>query len=143
MKRCLVGRAWVVAALVCAGLSLCGEVAACTTLMAGRKATADGAVLMSSSCDGDIMGLIYVMPANEYPVGTKLPMYWNLPRPRNIRMLSTTEFGHIHGEILEILFEEGSEFAKVVLVRNTSVGRVSFFRTDVPDKLLYVPTPHK
>jgi len=28
------------------------------------------------------MGLIYVMPAQKYPQGTKLPMYWNLPRPR-------------------------------------------------------------
>ena len=36
---------------------------------------------MSSSCDGDIMGLIYVMPAQKYPPGTRLPMYWNLPRP--------------------------------------------------------------
>jgi dipeptidase len=28
------------------------------------------------------MGLIYVMPAQKYPQGTKLPMYWNLPRPK-------------------------------------------------------------
>jgi dipeptidase len=28
------------------------------------------------------MGLIYVMPAQTYPPGTKLPMYWNVPRPR-------------------------------------------------------------
>jgi len=49
--------------------------------MAGRQATADRSVLMASSCDGDVMGLIYVMPAQEYPAGTRLPMYWNLPRP--------------------------------------------------------------
>lgn len=56
---------------------------ACTTLMAGKAATEDGSVLMSSSCDGDVMGLIYIMPAREYPEGTKLPMYRNLPRPNN------------------------------------------------------------
>ena len=58
------------------------EVLACSTILVGKKATSDGSVLMSSSCDGDIMGLIYVMPAHKYPKGTKLPMYWNLPRPR-------------------------------------------------------------
>ena len=55
---------------------------ACSTILVGKKATSDGSVLMSSSCDGDIMGMIYVMPAQKYPKGTKLPMYWNLPRPR-------------------------------------------------------------
>jgi len=60
-----------------------GGAHACTTVMVGKTATADGSVLMGSSCDGDIMGLIYVMPANNYPKGNKLPMYWNLPRPKN------------------------------------------------------------
>jgi dipeptidase len=55
---------------------------ACSTILVGKGATADGSVLMSSSCDGDIMGLIYVMPAQKYEPGTKLPMYWNVPRPK-------------------------------------------------------------
>lgn len=55
---------------------------ACSTILVGKKATLDGSVLMSSSCDGDIMGMIYIMPAKKYPPGTKLPMYWNLPRPK-------------------------------------------------------------
>ncbi len=59
--------------------------AACTTVMVGRQATEDGSVLMGSSCDGDVMGLIYVMPAQTYPPGTKLPMYWNVPRPKDYR----------------------------------------------------------
>ncbi len=54
---------------------------ACTTLLAGRLATGDDSVLMSSSCDGDIMGVIYTMPAKVFPEGTKVPMYWNVPRP--------------------------------------------------------------
>ncbi|MDT8302165.1 MAG: C69 family dipeptidase [Sedimentisphaerales bacterium] len=58
------------------------ETFACSTIMVGKKATSDGSILMSHSCDGDIMGLIYVMPAQKYPKGAKLPMYWNLPRPR-------------------------------------------------------------
>ena len=69
------GTVWATASRTCA----------CTTVMVGRQATADGSVLMASSCDGDVMGLIYVMPAQEYPAGTKLPMYWNLPRPKTYR----------------------------------------------------------
>ncbi|MHC4519446.1 MAG: dipeptidase [Planctomycetota bacterium] len=57
------------------------QAGACSTILVGKSATADGSVLMSSSCDGDIMGLIYVMPAQKYPEGTTLPMYWNVPRP--------------------------------------------------------------
>lgn len=55
---------------------------ACTTVMVGRQATPDGSVLMASSCDGDVMGLMYVMPAQTYPPDTQLPMYWNVPRPK-------------------------------------------------------------
>jgi len=58
------------------------EALACSTILVGKEATPDGSVLISSSCDGDIMGLIYIMPAQKYPQGTKLPMYWNLPRPK-------------------------------------------------------------
>lgn len=57
------------------------RVTACSTILAGVHATADGSVLMSHSCDGDVMGLIYVRPAQSYAPGTRLPMYWNVPRP--------------------------------------------------------------
>ena len=64
-------------------LALSGyRVTACSTIMAGRQATSDGSVLMSHSCDGDVMGLVYAMPAQSYPSGTRLPMYWNVPRPK-------------------------------------------------------------
>jgi len=53
----------------------------CSTILAGKQATADDSVLMSHSCDGDVMGLVCVMPARSYPQGTRLPMYWNVPRP--------------------------------------------------------------
>ena len=54
----------------------------CSTILIGKKATVDGSVIAASSCDGDIMGVIDVMPAREYPPGTKLPMYVNYPRPQ-------------------------------------------------------------
>jgi len=76
MKRILV----VSTALAIAGQPFPRAVA-CTTIMSGKQATADGSVLMSHSCDGDVMGLVYVMPARTYPPGTRLPMYWNVPRP--------------------------------------------------------------
>ena len=70
---------------------------ACSTILAGREATADGSVLLSSSCDGDVMGLIYVMPAQTYPEGTKLPMYWNLPRPKtHAEYLANLRKGYDH-----------------------------------------------
>ncbi|MHC4118593.1 MAG: C69 family dipeptidase [Planctomycetota bacterium] len=68
--------------LVASGAWTLSESFACSTILVGKKATSDGSVLMSSSCDGDIMSSIYVMPAREYPKGTKLPMYWNVPRPK-------------------------------------------------------------
>lgn len=67
-------------ALGMAALSLPRAVA-CSTILAGRQATADGSVLMSHSCDGDVMGLVYVMPAHSYAPETRLPRYWNVPRP--------------------------------------------------------------
>ena len=72
--------------LLCLGIAWgsAGLAAACTTVLVGKLATVDGSVLMASSCDGDVMGVIQVMPARCYPPGNKLPMYWNLPRPRNL-----------------------------------------------------------
>ena len=68
---------------LCLALGAAGgrEANACSTILVGRSGTADGSVLMSHSCDGDVMGLVYVMPAQSYPPGTRLPMYWNVPRP--------------------------------------------------------------
>lgn len=63
-------------------IALASPASACSTIMVGKQATADGSVLIASSCDGDVMGLIYVMPAETYPPGTTLPMYWNVPRPK-------------------------------------------------------------
>ena len=76
------GRLIVLIGLIGSLLWTSRQTSACSTILVGKKATSDGSVLMSSSCDGDIMGSIYVMPAQRYPKGTKLPMYWNLPRPR-------------------------------------------------------------
>jgi dipeptidase len=43
------------------------------------------------------MGSIYVMPAQKYPQGTKLPMYWNLPRPKTHQeYLSNLRKGYEH-----------------------------------------------
>lgn len=54
---------------------------ACTTVLVGKGATTDGSVLMGTSCDGDLMGLVYVRPAKEYPDGTKVRMFYDFPSP--------------------------------------------------------------
>jgi dipeptidase/type 1 glutamine amidotransferase len=69
--------------LLIASLALAWHATPCTTVMCGKKATPDGSVLMSHSCDGDIMGVMTLMPAVNRPPGTKVPMYRNMPRPRN------------------------------------------------------------
>ncbi|MEB2363634.1 MAG: C69 family dipeptidase [Bryobacteraceae bacterium] len=70
-------------ALAAAAAILAWRAAACTTVMVGRNATTDGSVLVGSSCDGDIMGVMYVIPAETRPPSTVIPMYRNMPRPRN------------------------------------------------------------
>ncbi len=54
---------------------------ACTTILVGRAATKDGSVLMATSCDGNIMGRVYVQPAKEYPEGTEVRMFYDFPAP--------------------------------------------------------------
>jgi len=81
-RRTRCGRPRALALIVCLALATVYPAHACTTVMVGKQATADGSVLMASSCDGDVMGLIHVMPARVYPPNTKLPMYWNMPRPK-------------------------------------------------------------
>ncbi len=58
-----------------------GVARGCTTILVGRSATTDGSVLMATSCDGGIMGRVYVLPAREYPPGTKIAMFYDFPAP--------------------------------------------------------------
>ena len=54
---------------------------ACTTILVGKEATEDGSVLMATSCDGNMMGRIYVLPAKEYRKGAEVEMFYNFPAP--------------------------------------------------------------
>jgi dipeptidase len=58
-----------------------GTVRACTTILAGKAATADGSVLLATSCDGDVMGRLHVVPAREYPPGAEVRMFYDFPVP--------------------------------------------------------------
>ncbi len=61
--------------------TIAGDSRACTTILAGRAATADGSVLMATSCDGNIMGRVYVIPGKEYPKGARVRMFYDCPAP--------------------------------------------------------------
>jgi len=54
---------------------------ACTTILVGKEATVDGSVLMATSCDGNIMGRVYVLPAKDYPKDAKVRMFYDFPAP--------------------------------------------------------------
>jgi hypothetical protein len=54
---------------------------ACTTILIGKAATSDGSVLMATSCDGNIMGRVHVVPAKKYPKGHELRMFYDSPAP--------------------------------------------------------------
>jgi dipeptidase len=74
---------------------------ACTTILVGKAATEDGSVLMATSCDGDIMGRIYVSPAKRYPKGTNVEMFYDFPAPSTWeehvaqKRLGYTSVGHL------------------------------------------------
>jgi hypothetical protein len=59
------GRLIVLLALVVALTVTTNVLKACTTILVGMAATADGSVLMATSCDGGIMGRVYIMPARS------------------------------------------------------------------------------
>jgi NitT/TauT family transport system ATP-binding protein len=50
-----------------------------------------------------------VIVLSAKPTRVKLVIDVDLPRPRNIKMLSSNEFGRIHSEILDCLFAEASK----------------------------------
>jgi dipeptidase len=53
----------------------------CTTILVGKAATVDGSVLMATSCDGNIMGHVYMLPAKEYPGDARVRMFYDFPAP--------------------------------------------------------------
>ena len=48
---------------------------ACTVVMAGKKATVNGEVLVSYTCDGWYDNRLTVIPAKKYPKGAMAPVY--------------------------------------------------------------------
>ncbi|MFC1715859.1 dipeptidase [Candidatus Poribacteria bacterium] len=53
----------------------------CTTILVGKAATVDGSVLMATSCDGNIMGRVHVLPARDYPRDASVRMFYDFPAP--------------------------------------------------------------
>lgn len=51
---------------------------ACTVVMAGKKATVNGEVLVSYTCDGWYDNRLTVIPAQKYPKGAMAPVYKNI-----------------------------------------------------------------
>lgn len=66
-------------ALLSTGFSLFDGASACTTLAVGRKASADGTVMVSHSDDGETNGdpRLCFIPAADHAPNTTRPIYWD------------------------------------------------------------------
>ncbi len=51
---------------------------ACTSIMVGKKASVDGSVITSHTCDGNYRAWLNVVPRKTNPAGTKRPIRWGL-----------------------------------------------------------------
>ena len=66
-------------ALTALVLGLCtGAAQACTVVMAGKKATANGEILVSYTCDGWYDHRLTVIPGGKYQKGAMAPVYKNI-----------------------------------------------------------------
>lgn len=50
----------------------------CTSIAAGKLATADGSVMTSQTCDGTSRTWMEVVPAHDWPDTAKVDIYWDL-----------------------------------------------------------------
>ena len=50
----------------------------CTSIAAGRKATVDGSVITSATCDGTSRTWMEMVPAQDWPDTAKVDIYWDI-----------------------------------------------------------------
>jgi NitT/TauT family transport system ATP-binding protein len=66
-------------------------------------------VFVTSEIEEAIFLADQIIVVSNAPASIKSMIEVNLPRPRNLRILSSTRFGEIHGAILDLLLEEASK----------------------------------
>ena len=69
-------RVFVLGTVLC--LTMAGAALACTSVMMGKKATADGSVLVSYTCDGWYDHRLKVIPGDSHKEGKMVPVYHNI-----------------------------------------------------------------
>jgi dipeptidase len=52
------------------------DVSGCTDILVGKDATVDGSVIGSYSCDGAMYAKLRVIPGEQHPPGTMIPLYY-------------------------------------------------------------------
>ena len=57
-------------------IELTDEEASCTSIMVGKKATTDGSVITSHSCDGNYRTWLNIVPHKKYDPGTTRKVLW-------------------------------------------------------------------
>ena len=73
------------------------QVQSCTIIAVGKKASADGSVIVSQTDNGDDCR-IRIVPAMNFPKGTKAPVYWGIQRVD----LPIDNYGDIIGYIPQV-----------------------------------------
>lgn len=71
------GAAWRMALALVLALALAAPALACTTILVGKKATADGSVMVSHSDDGLGDSRLVYVPAKDHKPGSMRPVYYS------------------------------------------------------------------
>ena len=69
-------RVFVLGTVLC--LTMAGAALACTSVMVGKKATADGSVLVSYTCDGWYDARLDIRHGGKHKKGEMVPVYKNV-----------------------------------------------------------------
>lgn len=72
---------------------------ACTSIMVGKRASSDGSVITSHTCDGQFRSWIDVVPAASYTTGTKRPVRWGTLHTGNPKDSEGTK---VKGEVPQV-----------------------------------------
>ncbi|MDD4836198.1 MAG: C69 family dipeptidase, partial [Dethiosulfovibrio sp.] len=76
--KSFIGKAGILATAVVLSAMVVGSALACTSMMAGKKATVDGSTIVSHTVDGWYDHRMQIVPGQKWEEGAMAPVYKNL-----------------------------------------------------------------